>query len=186
MAAAQDSRIHALRQRLRDLDQSQAAGRDELRTATTGLMATKVELAHMRSELDAARHELGAAREQLFAMRDQLSSLFSGAATAGLILPGQDGAAHPDLAPEAADTAVQQLILPPDVVRVARAEQFATGDRRAFEAFAETDLDDLTGILSVSAMVEHAREMERRLTGGKADATAREADDGDEVASSAA
>lgn len=198
MAAAQDARIHALRQRLRDLDQSQAAGRDELRTATTGLMATKVELAHMRSELDAARHELGAARRQLVAMRDQLSSLFTGAAAAGLVVPGAEVAA------EATPTAVHQLILPPDVARVARAEQFPSGDRRAFEAFAETDLDDLTGILSVSAMLEHAREMERRLpeaegeataTGGPtaspttiptAGATSATTDDGQDVASSAA
>jgi hypothetical protein len=121
-------------------------------------------------------------------MRDQLSSLFTGAATAGLVVPGADVVAEDRPAP------VHQLILPPDVARVARAEQFASGDRRAFEAFAETDLDDLTGILSVSALLEHAREMERRLPGsaGEAEAgptaspTSVTTDDGQDMASSAA
>jgi hypothetical protein len=168
MATAQDARIHALRQRLRDLDQAQAAGRDELRTATTGLLATKVQLAAMRSELDTARHELGEAREQLVAMRDQLASLFAAAAAAepALVLPG--------VATEAAGA---QLILPPEVAAGSRrAAQFVAGDRPAFEAFTESDLDDLTGIISVSAMLEHAREQERRAG----------TDDGDQVASSAA
>ncbi|MGF1662692.1 MAG: hypothetical protein ACFCVG_09535, partial [Kineosporiaceae bacterium] len=167
MATAQDARIHALRQRLRDLDQAQAAGRDELRTATTGLLATKVELAVMRSELDTARHELGEAREQLVAVRDQLASLFASAAEPALVLPG------------AAEPTGTQLILPPEVAAGSRrAAQFAAGDRPAFEAFAESDLDDVTGIISVSAMLEHARDQQRR---------AERADDGDdEVASSAA
>lgn len=168
MATAQDARIHALRQRLRDLDQAQAAGRDELRTATTGLLATKVQLAAMRSELDTARHELGEAREQLVAMRDQLASLFASAAEPALVLPGV-----------ATEAAAAQLILPPEVAAGSRrAAQFVAGDRPAFEAFTESDLDDLTGIISVSAMLEHAREQERRVDTGT--------DDGDEVASSAA
>ncbi|MGF1648511.1 MAG: hypothetical protein ACFCVF_16555 [Kineosporiaceae bacterium] len=166
MATAQDARIHALRQRLRDLDQAQAAGRDELRTATTGLLATKVELAAMRSELDTARHELGEAREQLVDMRDQLASLFAAASAPSLVLPGVS-----------TETVGVQLILPSDIGSGRdRAEPFAAGDRPAFQAFAESDLDDLTGIISVSAMLEHAREQQRAEADG----------DDDEVASSAA
>lgn len=165
MATAQDARIQALRQRLRDLDLAQAAGRDELRTATTGLLATKVELASMRSELDAARHELGQAREQLVAVRDQLASLFAGTTAPGLLVPGA-----------VADAASAQLILPPRVAaQAARSGQFAAGDRAAFAAFAESDLDDLTGIISVSEVLEHARDQRRSDAAGD-----------DQVASSAA
>jgi septal ring factor EnvC (AmiA/AmiB activator) len=143
MAAAQDARIHALRHRLRDLDTAQSTSRDELRTATTGLLATKVELAHMRSELDAARHELGSAREQLVEVREQLAVLLS--------TPGP--AVVEPIEPQ------RRLILPPDVVR-ARAAQFHSADQAVFAAFVESDLDDLTGILSVSDVLQHAREQD--------------------------
>jgi len=151
MAAAQDSRIQALRQRLRGIDAAQIQGRGDLALAQSGLLTTRVELAAMRANLAATRHDLGAARSDLLAMREQLAAMLDvrlDAANAGpqLVLAGGGPGADADAG------GVSRLILPPGLVMPGRVDAFAGADRQVFAAFAAADADDLTPLLTVSPL----------------------------------
>lgn len=154
MAAAQDARIQVLRRRVREIDQAQTAATDQLRTATAGLMATRVQLAALRGELDSTRGELADARRAMASMQDQLTAALAAARpvrtetdddVVDLVLPGAG--------PLPADP-TRRLILPPEL-SVTDAAVFVADDRAAVESFQEDD--DLTGILSVSDVLRECR-----------------------------
>lgn len=168
MAAAQDSRIQALRQRLRGIDAAQTQGRGELAIAQSGLLTTRVELAAMRANLAATRHDLGAARLDLVTMREQLATMLDArleAANAGpqLVVAGSSADGSAD--------ASARLILPPGLVMPGRVDAFAGADREVFAAFAaadHADHADLVPLLAVSPMVAHdEREYEDGFEGSE-------------------
>lgn len=154
MATAQDSRIQALRQRLRSIDAAQAQHRGDLALAQSGLLTTRVELAAMRANLAATRHDLSAARTDLVEMREQL---------AAVLVSRHSSDRQLVLATDGHDVgSAQRLILPPGMVLPARVDAFAGADRQVFDAFAQADAkgrvgaDDMATLISVPAMVPGA------------------------------